>query len=117
MRRIGIGERPTSRVKLAAWYSAALAAQATSGLGVATYAKRLGISAWTLYQWRRRLAAVTDGAEGRGNLVEVTIAGPGQPACDRSLIVRVNDGRRSIEVPRSFDSDDLRRLVTLLESC
>jgi hypothetical protein len=33
------------------------------------------------------------------------------------MVVRVGDGRRSIEVPRGFDGDDLRRLVAVLESC
>ena len=33
------------------------------------------------------------------------------------LVVRLSGGRRSIEVPRGFDEDDMRRLVTALESC
>jgi hypothetical protein len=39
------------------------------------------------------------------------------PASADGLVVRVCSGRRSIEVPRGFDDDDLRRLVTALESC
>lgn len=98
---------------MAAWYAAALEAQAGSGLSVADYAERLGVAAPTLYQWRRRLAASTDGT----NLVEVTIARPATVNGAGGMIVRVGDGRRSIEVPPGFDSADLRRLVGVLESC
>ena len=48
--------------------------------------------------------------------MEVTI-GRSSRVGDGGLVVRVNDGRRSVEVPRGFASDDLRRLITTLESC
>jgi hypothetical protein len=32
-------------------------------------------------------------------------------------VIRVCDGRRSIEVPHDFDGDDLRRVIEVLESC
>lgn len=44
MRRIDVGPRPTSRDELAAWYTEALAAQAASGLTVAEFARRIGVS-------------------------------------------------------------------------
>jgi hypothetical protein len=116
MRRIDFGERPTSRRDLASWYSAALDAQAASGLSVAGYAARIGVSVPTLYQWRRRLAAPTGGDTAGAKLVEVTVTRPAASGCDR-IVVRVSDGRRSIEVPPGFDSNDLRRVVTVLESC
>jgi len=93
---------------------------------MAEYAGQLGVTATTLYQWRRRLSA-GDGPRSarkttetrRPALVEV-IVDRGHPndvnAAGRCAIVRLR-GDRSIEVPRGFDGDDLRRLVTLLESC
>lgn len=116
MRRIDLGERPTSRMELAAWYSAALDAQADSGLSVTAYAEQIGVTAATLYQWRRRLESPTGGVPGGSKLVEVTVARRAPSGCD-GMVVRVCEGRRSIEVPRGFDPDELRRLVTALESC
>jgi len=55
--------------------------------------------------------------QGRANWVEVTIGRSSPANIAPGMIVRLGDGRRSIEVPRSFDGDDLRRLVTVLESC
>lgn len=101
---------------MASWYSAALDAQAASGLTVADYAARIGVSVPTLYQWRRRLESPTRGNSGSAKLVEVTVARRAPSGCD-GMVVRVCDGRRSIEVPRGFDGDDLRRLVAVLESC
>ena len=120
MRRIDLGPRPTGREELSGWYSAALSAQAASGLSVTDYAELIGVTAATLYQWRRRLAAAGDDAPAPGNLVEVTIARPTPSAISSSrnnLLVRIGDGRRSIEVPRAIEADDLRRLIAVLESC
>jgi hypothetical protein len=117
MRRIDVGARPASRSELAEWYSAALADQAASGMSVAKYAGYLGVSVPTLYQWRRRLGVdVGDPVSGSAKLVEVTLARPTAVAAG-GLVVRLCAGRRSVEVPRGFDEDDLRRLVTALESC
>ena len=116
MRRIDPGVRPSSRNELAAWYSAALDAQVASGLSVAAYAERIGVSVPTLYQWRRRLGSPTHGTERGPELIEVSLTGAGSRRVD-GLVVRVCDGRRSIEVPRGFDGDDLRRVIEVLESC
>ena len=116
MRRIELGERPTSREDLAAWYSSALEAQAASGLSVADYAARIGVSVPTLYQWRRRLESPACGSQDRAKLVEVTIARQTPTSATADMIVRLG-GNRRIEVPPGFDSNDLRRLITLLESC
>ena len=102
---------------MASWYSAALDAQAASGLSVADYAARIGVSVPTLYQWRRRLQSRTREGREHTKLVEVTVAGPAAVTGAGGMIVRVRDGRRSIEVPRGFDGSDLRRLVAVLESC
>ena len=121
MRRIDLNERPESREDLASWYAAALAEQESSGLSVAEYADEIGVTATTLYQWRRRLAV--RGREGRrrpgspAGLVEVTVERGTLAANDaETFIVRLG-GERSIEVPPRFDTAELGRLVTLLESC
>ena len=100
---------------MAAWYSAALDAQAVSGLSVSAYAKQIGVTGWTLYDWRRRLSS--GAVRKRAKLVEVTVARDVEGSSGEALVVRVGDGRRSIEVPRGFNGDDLRRLVAVLESC
>ncbi len=118
MSRIDLSERPTSREDLSAWYSAALDAQAASGLSMVDYAALIGVTGATLYQWRRRLAADSGGEPGPGKLVEVTIARQAPPAgSSTNLLVRLGDGRRSIEVPRGLDSGDLCRLITAIEQC
>lgn len=114
-------ERPTSRSGLAEWYAGVLQRQAKSGLSVAECAARAGVSAWTLYQWRRRLAAPGNGGESRPRLVEVAITrdGPGpRPEVEaEGLTLHLDRGRRIVTLPRGFDTDDLRRLIGVLESC
>ena len=106
--------RPTSRKERAAWYGAVLEAQARSGLSVCDYAERIGVTATTLYWWRRRLGQ-GGGARDPVSLVEVAVAGP--EGSGEAMVVRLSDGRHSIEVPRGFDDDALRRLIGVLESC
>ena len=118
MRRIAIGERPTSRGELAAWYASILERQAASGLSVTEFAEQAGMSAWTLYDWRRRLlsSVATEATSTPARLIEVTLAQP-EPLAAAGMVVRLGDGRRSIVVPSGFDDDELRRLVEVLESC
>ncbi|WP_374682300.1 helix-turn-helix domain-containing protein [Accumulibacter sp.] len=120
MGRIDVGPRPTSRDELAVWYSEALAAQAASGLSVAEFAGRIGVSVPTLYSWRRRLEA-SPPRESSARLVELTMTRtpammPDAPSAS-AMVVRLCSGRRSIDVPAGFDDAELRRLVAALESC
>jgi hypothetical protein len=118
MRRIDLGARPTSRRELASWYSGALEAQATSGLSVAEFAHRLGVSVPTLYQWRRRLGTPPRGDDLPARLVEVEVTRSGATTTTAdAMVVSLCSGQRSIGVPHGFDSDELRRLVAVLESC
>jgi hypothetical protein len=119
MGRIDVGPRPTSRDELAVWYSEALAAQAASGLSVAAFAGRIGVSVPTLYMWRRRLGPC-QAREVPARLVELTVTRtPSMPDATSAsaMVVRLCSGRRSIDVPAGFDDDELRRLVAALESC
>jgi transposase-like protein len=120
MRRIDLSHRPRSREQLSSWYAAVLDDQESSGLSVAKYADELGVTAATLYQWRRRLAAddaVEQDLSRPFGLVEVV------PHCavatvrtESSFVVRLGHDR-GIEVPHEFDDVELRRLVAVLESC
>lgn len=121
MPRVDLTHRPASREELEAWYATALAEQETSGLSVADFAEELGVTATTLYQWRRRLSAARAG-DGRcqpspKGLVEVTVDSRRMaPGDTKSYVVRLG-AERSIEVPGTFDDAELRRLVTVIESC
>lgn len=95
-----------------------------SGLTAREFAAQLGVNASTLAFWKYKL-----GKEQRGGraprsallpvqFVEVTGAVPGGhsgAATDERLEV-VCTGGRVVRVPRSFDAETLRRLVTVLES-
>ncbi len=120
MADIDLTERPQNRENLAKWYSAALAEQESSGVSVAEFADVLGVTATTLYQWRRRLAAGSRRQRQTGQapigLVEVTVDRDVTANEAGSLVVRLGPDR-GIEVPHAFDESDLRRLVAVLESC
>ncbi len=112
-----VGPRPTSRDELASWYAAALEAQVASGLSVAAFAERMGVSVPTLYMWRRRLGPPTPAEDRAAKLVEVTVTRPSSVTpSSGAMVVRLCAGR-SVEVPRGFDDDDLRRLIAVIESC
>ena len=114
--------RPSSRSELATWYEAALADQESSDLSVAEYAGKIGVTAATLYIWRRRLASESC-RQPQGDacgLVRVEVRRDAQrPAPDSDpepLVVRVGR-RRSIAVPPRFDADELARVIEVLETC
>ncbi len=121
MDTIDLNERPQSRDELAVWYTAALDEQASGGLSMAEYAEELGVTATTLYQWKRRLSAEEeDRAEyetpSSMGLVEVSLEGPSSSDNAENFVVRLDDGR-CVEVPQRFNDAGLIRLLQLLESC
>lgn len=105
---------------MAEWYAAILEQQSASGLSVTAFAEEAGLSAWTLYDWRRRLSRTEPPEQeclpSKPKLIEVAVARP-ELASEVHMVVRLGDGRRSIAVSHGFDGDDLRRLVSVLESC
>jgi hypothetical protein len=115
MRRNELGERPTRREDLVGWYEGLLERHAESGLSVAEFAARAGVSAWTLYQWRRRLSEGMEPQAGLPRLVEVSVV-PAAEARSSRLAVELRSGRR-IEVGGGFDGHELKRLIGVLESC
>lgn len=117
MKKPDLEERPHGRNELAVRYAEMLEAQVRSGLSLRSYALQRGISPWTLYSWRRRLERARPAdAPSQPRLVELTLTPPADTDRD-ALVVRVCADRRSIAVPRGFDSTELRRLVEVLESC
>jgi hypothetical protein len=54
--------RAARTASLEAHYATLLASHATSGLSLRSFAARHGLSAWTLYGWRRRLAIKSSNA-------------------------------------------------------
>jgi hypothetical protein len=119
MQNIDLTVRPQCRDDLASWYTAALKDQVSSGLSVADYADQLGVTAATLYQWKRRLSA-DDAAEFETprslGLVEVALDSLPPTRPTDPIVVRL--GRdRYVELPSRFDDEDLIRLIEILESC
>jgi transposase-like protein len=86
-------------------------------LSVAECAAQVGVSSWTLYQWRRRLAAPGNASGLPPRLIEVAISREESSPEAEGLTLHLDRGGRSVTVPRGFDTDDLRRLIGVLESC
>jgi transposase-like protein len=112
-------DRPTERSALTAWYEEALADQEASGLSVAAYAVKIGVTPATLYQWRRRLARDRGSDKAATGLVRVRVARnimQGEEEHAARLIVRLSRGR-SIEIPAGFEAEELVRVIEVLEAC
>ena len=104
-KRSGVAERR--------WRSL-IAAQERSGLGVAEFAARRGLSAATLYWWRSRIGRAERAVP---RLVPIEIVGrESGVACAPGLHFEVElRGGRRLRVPPRFDADELARLVAALE--
>ena len=107
--------RPENPDDLAGWYRDALTAQVSSGLNVSDFAEAIGVSAGTLYLWRRRFASGTSVPTTSHGLVEVHVRAGHDPRPE-PFTVRLLDGRE-IVVPAMFDADALRRILDVLEPC
>ena len=84
--------------------------QRASGLSVASFSRRHGLSAASLYAWRRRLSAGAAPA-----FVEAKVVEPAQlPAAAGVIEVCLRGGRR-VRVAGGFDPELLRELVAALE--
>ena len=110
--------RPKSRTELAAWYEAIFDAQESSGMSVAEAADEIGVTASTLYQWRRRLVAAPDADLQAAGLVRVRVGRGEEPLSkgSRSVVLRLGENR-SVEVPDGFDADELARLIEVVATC
>ena len=102
---------------LAIHYEGLLKEQEDSGLSVSEFAEEVGLSAATLYSWRRRLR----GREDDARLLEVSVIGDdgsslGSPGLGGPLVLQVGE-RMRIEVRSDFDEDALARLLGVLDRC
>jgi len=117
MNEIDLTKKPLKRGELSTWYAAALAAQSSSGLSILAYAKKLGVSAPTLYLWKRRLSARANAKSEtpKPGLVELVLERDRGDSTS-PFVVRLGEDR-SLEVSPGFDDTELRRLMQVLESC
>ena len=101
----------------------AVAELAASGETVAGFARRRGIEAWKLYEWRRRNSGSAKKSRSkpsrrRGATVEppsfvaVKLGEPGAPTGFELTI-----GSMKISVPPGFDANELLRLLKVVASC
>jgi hypothetical protein len=113
--------RPTHGAALSDHYATLLAAQASSGLSMQRFAALHGVSACTLYLWRRRLSAATPSmVEDGPRLVAVDVVGSARPAdavgaADRYEIQLANG--LSLRLPTDFVAARVVELVTMLRTC
>lgn len=92
-----------------------LAELEASGQTVASFARQRGLSAWTLYEWRRRLQAKGRAAKALAPAFVPLHVKP-EPTSAVAFQVELDSGTR-IHVPGGFDEAELRRLVEVLSSC
>lgn len=104
---------------LAAHYERLLTRQAASHLTMREFAALHGVSACTLYVWRRRLAAESEGVRASsGTLVAVDVVG-GAREPDSTTVgyeVLLANGAR-LRVPPDFAASRVAELLELMRSC
>jgi transposase-like protein len=91
------------------------------GGSLAAFAAERGLSAWTLYGWRRRLGRVRRRSKRTSSLVAVDVLEPVAPARSEPEAVSafeliMSDGCR-VRVPGNFSTRGLRELLSVLRSC
>ncbi len=88
--------------------------QRQSGLTVAAFAARLGVSAWRLYRWRRRIEG-QGGAEAPATsgftFVPVRLAGPRKEGQQPPAFALTLPSGHTVCVPAEFDAEALVRLL------
>jgi transposase-like protein len=107
--------RGEDRGDLGRHYSALLARQEASGLSMRRFAALHDVSACTLYQWKRRLAADRDAqtCEG-GRLLAVDVVDEGEARTrENTYEISFADGT-CLRVPRDFDAARVAELVAVV---
>lgn len=89
--------------------------QSRSGQSVRDFAADRGLSAATLYAWRRRLGLARPHG-GRGHLLQVAVVD--EPvAAPRTGLVLALFGRHRLELPRDVSHDELLAVLRALSAC
>lgn len=107
-------------------WRALIAEQEQSGQSVRQFAEDKGLSAWSMYRWRRRLGLskrrgrrdVGAGNEAETELVAVDVISSGRLVSSGDegfLVVEVGADMR-VQVRRGFDEAELSRLLTVMRS-
>lgn len=100
-----------------------VAEQRASGMTVAEFAMRRGMTASTLNHWRRRFPETAPGT--RTEFVPVVVIDEPETGATRerdprwastAFVVELARERK-VSVPGGFAAEDLRRLIKVLESC
>lgn len=112
---------PRGRKERAAWYASALEAQASSGTSMTEFEAKIGVTAVTLYPWKRRLSTRVESpsepsATRPSGLIQVALDGSVAADAPAMFIVRLSS-ERSVEVPQDFDAEALEQLLGILEAC
>lgn len=96
------------------YHRALLREQVRSGQTVRDFAADRGLSAATLYAWRRRLGLTH--ARGGGRLLEVAVTDSPATAAGRGLRLELF-GRHRLELPADLSDDELLRVLRALAAC
>jgi hypothetical protein len=106
---------PIRRARLAAHYESLLSEHAASGLSMRQFAAQCGVSAWTLYQWNRRLAVGRPTARSQASrLLAVDVVGVHGAAGRASTYeLSLADGI-CLRVPHDFDAARVAELLALV---
>ncbi len=111
-----ITQRPSNRSDLTAWYADLFKAQEEAGFSISDLADLTGISAANLYLRRRRQKA-----QAKPGLVRVVLPETGESTAPlvstQSHFALELQGPRRLTISPGFDAEELRRLITTLESC
>ena len=86
-----------------------------SGESVAAFARRHGVSAWTVYTWRKRFGSgrVQQSKTSSSKLVPVEVVDTDSGHTPIEIVIR----DVSIRVTTGFDERDLTRLLRVIRSC
>lgn len=98
-------------------YSALLTQHATSGLSLRRFAALHGVSAWTLYGWRRRLAtrpSIPPLPEPQLVAVDVVGVQHRPPATGYEIAL---PGGTCLRLPRDFEARRVAELLAALRPC
>lgn len=84
-----------------------------SGMSVAAFARERGVTAWTIYSWRRQKRA-REHEDGSAEFIRVRVMPKSEGPAPFEVDLR--DGVR-VHVRAGFDEIELRRLLGVLASC